>query len=84
MCVKNMNCGTRGNCEHRYDSGLEFNWSGSEDHPDGDPACYYEERDLEHHTCASMSSRRASCVDSATPSRMVSRGIIASCLLPRI
>ena len=64
-CVKNMNCGTRGNCEHRYDSGLEFNWSGSEDHPDGDPACYYEERDLEHHTCASMSPLvNASCVDS--------------------
>ena len=40
-------CGERLNCEHRYDSGLAFDFK--------QVACYSENREMENHTCAGNS-----------------------------
>lgn len=46
-CILKGNCGERDNCDHRYDSGLAFDFK--------QVACYKEEREDEHHTCAGNS-----------------------------
>ena len=46
-CILKGNCGTRNNCEHRYDSGLAMNFK--------QVSCYSPNREFENHTCAGAS-----------------------------
>ena len=46
-CILKGNCGKRLNCEHRYDSGLAFDFK--------QVSCYSENREMENHTCAGNS-----------------------------
>ena len=46
-CILKGTCGERLNCEHRYDSGLAFDFK--------QVACYSENREMENHTCAGNS-----------------------------